>query len=83
MIAIVPYREGWADEFVRWRKRIGECLGPRALRIDHVGSTSVPGLAAKDVIDIQVTVSNLAHADPLAAAGSVRNRSWKITVHRA
>jgi GrpB-like predicted nucleotidyltransferase (UPF0157 family) len=45
------------------------CLGPRALRIDHIGSTSVPGLAAKDVIDIQVTVANLADADPLTVAG--------------
>ena len=69
MIAVVPYREGWVHEFARWRKRIAQCLGPRALRIDHIGSTSVPGLAAKDVIDIQVTVADLADADPLAAAG--------------
>ena len=69
MIAVVPYREGWAHEFARWSKRIAECLGPRALRIDHIGSTSVPGLAAKDVIDIQVTVANLADADPLTVAG--------------
>jgi GrpB-like predicted nucleotidyltransferase (UPF0157 family) len=44
-------------------------LGERALRIDHIGSTSVPGLAAKDVIDVQVTVAALADADPLVAAG--------------
>jgi GrpB-like predicted nucleotidyltransferase (UPF0157 family) len=69
MIALVPYREGWAHEFERWRKRIAEILGPRALRIDHIGSTSVPGLAAKHVIDIQVTVARLADVDPLAAAG--------------
>jgi GrpB-like predicted nucleotidyltransferase (UPF0157 family) len=69
MIAVVPYREGWVHEFERWRKRIAEVLGRRALRIDHIGSTSVPGLAAKDVIDIQVTVARLRDADPLAEAG--------------
>jgi GrpB-like predicted nucleotidyltransferase (UPF0157 family) len=69
MIAVVSYRDGWVHEFERWRKRIATILGPRALRIDHIGSTSVPGLAAKDVIDIQVTVAQLADADPLADAG--------------
>jgi GrpB-like predicted nucleotidyltransferase (UPF0157 family) len=42
-------------------------LGPLAVRIDHVGSTSVPGLAAKPVIDIQVAVASLASLDPYAA----------------
>jgi GrpB-like predicted nucleotidyltransferase (UPF0157 family) len=44
-----------------------QCLGNLALRIDHIGSTSVAGLAAKDVIDIQVTVAELA-VDQLAPA---------------
>ncbi len=39
-----------------------DVLGDRALRIDHIGSNSVAGLAAKDVIDIQVTVASLAEA---------------------
>jgi GrpB-like predicted nucleotidyltransferase (UPF0157 family) len=34
-------------------------LGPLALRIDHIGSTAVPGLGAKDVIDVQITVASL------------------------
>jgi dephospho-CoA kinase len=40
--------------------------GHRALRVDHIGSTAIPGLDAKDVIDIQVTVESLAVADELA-----------------
>jgi GrpB-like predicted nucleotidyltransferase (UPF0157 family) len=59
----------FGEEFARLERRIRVVLGPRALRIDHIGSTSVPGLAAKDVIDVQVTVARLRDADPLAAAG--------------
>jgi dephospho-CoA kinase len=43
--------------------RIGDALGDRAVHIDHVGSTSVPGLPAKDVIDLQVGVASLDVAD--------------------
>jgi GrpB-like predicted nucleotidyltransferase (UPF0157 family) len=50
-------------------KKIRAALGPEALRIDHIGSTAVPGLPAKNVIDIQVAVADLGDADALAAAG--------------
>lgn len=66
---IEPYAERWADEFSRHARRLREVLGERALRIDHIGSTAVPGLAAKDRIDIQVTVVDLADANPLGDAG--------------
>jgi GrpB-like predicted nucleotidyltransferase (UPF0157 family) len=55
-IIVVPYREGWVQEFEAIASDLRETLGDLALRIDHIGSTSVPGLAAKDVIDVQVTV---------------------------
>ena len=42
--------------------------GPKALRVDHIGSTAVPGMDAKDVIDVQVTVESLDVADELADA---------------
>jgi GrpB-like predicted nucleotidyltransferase (UPF0157 family) len=58
-IVIVPYRPSWADEFAALARGLRDALGPLALRIDHIGSTSVPGLAAKDIIDIQVTVQAL------------------------
>jgi GrpB-like predicted nucleotidyltransferase (UPF0157 family) len=50
-------------------KKIRAAMGPEAVRIDHIGSTAVPGLPAKNVIDIQVAVADLGAADALAAAG--------------
>jgi GrpB-like predicted nucleotidyltransferase (UPF0157 family) len=55
-IQIVPYDPEWPSAFARERRRIAGALGSRARRIDHIGSTSVPGLAAKPVIDIDVSV---------------------------
>jgi dephospho-CoA kinase len=57
----------WPQQYARLAARIRHALAPADLRIDHIGSTAVPGLAAKDVIDIQLTVPRLADADgPLA-----------------
>jgi GrpB-like predicted nucleotidyltransferase (UPF0157 family) len=66
-IAIADPDAGWAGEFQRLAQPLRDALGDRALRIDHIGSTSVEGLPAKDVIDIQVTVAEL-DAPVLAAA---------------
>ncbi|MEP7134714.1 MAG: GrpB family protein [Chloroflexota bacterium] len=59
MIVIQPYNPAWTQEFESMRAALQDVLGARAMRIDHIGSTSVPGLGAKDVIDIQVTVQEL------------------------
>jgi GrpB-like predicted nucleotidyltransferase (UPF0157 family) len=59
MITIVPYQPTWREEFLAIGGTLREALRELALRIDHIGSTSVPGLAAKDIIDIQITVQNL------------------------
>ena len=56
---IVPYDPRWPAEFEAERDRIQMALGALALRIDHHGSTAVPGLAAKPIIDIQVSVERL------------------------
>ncbi len=66
-IEIVPYDDGWPAEFREIGGAIRAAMGALALRVDHIGSTSVPGLAAKDVIDIQVTVREL-DAPAIAAA---------------
>jgi len=58
-INIVPYDSGWPRRFEAEAVLLRMALGDLALRIDHVGSTAVPGLAAKPVIDIQVSVVSL------------------------
>ena len=52
---ISEYDPAWAVTFAQWRSRLAAALGA-ATRIDHVGSTAVPGLAAKPVIDIMISV---------------------------
>ena len=66
-VTIVEPRASWPTEFEAIARSIREALGPLALRVDHIGSTSVPGLPAKDVIDVQVTVAAL-ERDRLAPA---------------
>lgn len=73
MIEIVPYDCSWPARFDAEAARIVEAMAGAALRVEHVGSTSVPGLAAKPVIDIQVSVASLErlqlHAVPLSRLG--------------
>lgn len=70
-IEIVEYRSSWPDEFQKAAAPIRRALGRTAIAIHHIGSTSVPGLAAKDLIDIQVTVDELGDPviGPMLAAG--------------
>jgi GrpB-like predicted nucleotidyltransferase (UPF0157 family) len=56
---IVAPSPGWPAEFAAVAAALRAALGELALRIDHIGSTAVPGLAAKDVVDVQVTVAAL------------------------
>jgi phosphoribosylglycinamide formyltransferase-1 len=66
-LEIVPYDPGWPEAFEVEAARLREVLKALAVRIDHHGSTSVPGLGAKPVIDIQVSVASL---QPLSAYGA-------------
>jgi GrpB-like predicted nucleotidyltransferase (UPF0157 family) len=66
MIEIVPYRDAWPSEFAALAARLQVQGGDRLLAIHHIGSTSVPGLAAKDIIDIQLTVADVATARSLS-----------------
>jgi GrpB-like predicted nucleotidyltransferase (UPF0157 family) len=56
---LTPYQSIWVDHFNREADRIRTALGDKALQIEHVGSTSIPGMAAKPVIDIMVAVEKL------------------------
>lgn len=77
----------WPDQARRILARLNTACGHRALRIDHIGSTAVPGLDAKDVIDIQITVASLEMADELAdhllGAGYPRAQSITTDVAKA
>jgi dephospho-CoA kinase len=63
---LVPADPTWPAQAERILARVRHAAGPRGLRVDHIGSTAVPGLAAKDVLDLQLTVASLAEADALA-----------------
>ena len=70
-IEIREYDGRWPGEFELVAASLRAALGDLALAVDHIGSTSVPGLAAKDVIDVQVTVAALSDGvrDALVGAG--------------
>lgn len=74
-LEIVPYDPAWPAVFEAEVIRLRAALGTLALRIDHHGSTSIPGLGAKPIIDIQVSVAALqpisAYSEPLKASGYV------------
>lgn len=58
-VAIVEPSAAWVAQFGALAAELRDVLGQLALRIDHIGSTSVPGLAAKDIVDVQVAVVDL------------------------
>ena len=74
-IEVVPYDPGWPAAFDMEAARLRAELGILAVRIDHHGSTAIPGLGAKPIIDIQVSVAALqplpAYGDRLKAIGYV------------
>ena len=61
-----PHREEWARQAARIAARLVAAAPDLILAVDHIGSTAVPGLAAKDVIDLQVAVQDLGAAEQLA-----------------
>jgi GrpB-like predicted nucleotidyltransferase (UPF0157 family) len=77
VIAVVPYDAAWPGMYASERDRLAAALGDVAVRIDHIGSTAVPGLAAKPWIDIQAQVRWMrprgAYRDPLLALGYVHH----------
>lgn len=64
--ALVPADPRWAQQAARIVARLKTTCGHRATRIDHIGSTAVPGLDARDIIDVQVSVASIGAADELA-----------------
>ena len=72
-LRVVPYDPGWPGRFEAEAARLRVALGGTALAVEHVGSTAVPGLAGKPVLDVAIAVASDAAADaciaPLEALG--------------
>ena len=82
-VLLVDHRPEWPALYAREEARIRRALGDRALLVEHVGSTSVPGLAAKPIIDIVLAVPDSAteasYVPPMEAAGwvlRIREPDW-------
>ena len=86
-ILIADYDAGWPEKYRAHARRISESLGAAALQIEHIGSTSVPGLAAKPIIDMLLVVADSAdescYLPKLAALGyELRVREPDFHEHR-
>lgn len=72
-LVIEDYNAMWPEAYATHHDRIISALGEHAVAVEHIGSTSVPGLAAKPIIDVLVTVSDITaeedYLDPLLSAG--------------
>lgn len=82
-VVLVPYSAGWPADFKLIDARIRDALGDRAQQVEHVGSTSVPGLCAKPVIDVLLVVADAAaeadYVTPLERDGfslRIREPDW-------
>jgi GrpB-like predicted nucleotidyltransferase (UPF0157 family) len=83
-VEVVPYDAAWPAAYERVATRIRDALGDRIVSLDHVGSTSVPGLAAKPIIDVNLVVADSgdesAYLPDLEAVGftvRVREPDWE------
>lgn len=83
-VTLVEYDPEWPNQFTREAERVCAALGKRALQIEHVGSTSVPGLVAKAIIDILLVVPDSAdepsYVPQLERAGyllRIREPEWQ------
>jgi len=80
-IVIEDYDPAWCARFEQVKASLQEALGPRARRIEHFGSTAVPGLGAKGIVDVLVTVDD---ADDEAAYGpDLEAHGYAIRVRQA
>lgn len=82
-VRVVAYRDRWRADFEELARLLGGAIGAEAVAVDDVGSTSVPGLAAKDCVDVQVRVGEVdeARLEPLLTAIGFRCRPepWNRT----
>jgi GrpB-like predicted nucleotidyltransferase (UPF0157 family) len=75
-ITIVRPDPTWAAQFEKTAEAVRRIVGDTVIRIDHIGSTAVPGLASKDVLDIQATVAGEPQLDD--AAELLVGADWEL-----
>ncbi|RIJ60575.1 GrpB family protein [Clavibacter phaseoli] len=72
-VGLHAHDPAWAEAYLAHRRRILEAVGDAALAVEHIGSTSVPGLAAKPIVDVVLVVADITaeedHVERLVAAG--------------
>jgi GrpB-like predicted nucleotidyltransferase (UPF0157 family) len=88
-VVVVDYDDSWPQQYEELRELLAATLGPAAVAIEHVGSTAVPGLAAKPIIDIDVALADYSSAHELrpaleaagfrrTVAGDFHDRQWYV-----
>lgn len=75
-IEVVPHDPRWREEFEKEAKHIAAALGENVAGVHHIGSTSIPGIYAKPVIDILVEVRDIAEVDKRSA--EIESRGYEI-----
>jgi GrpB-like predicted nucleotidyltransferase (UPF0157 family) len=76
-IVVADHDSAWADWFAQLRDRLWPAVEAHALRVDHVGSTAVPGLAAKPVIDMDIVVTDESKIRPVTEALRPLGYQWR------
>ena len=77
-IHLAPYNPAWPETYERLASSIRQGLGDRVAELHHAGSTSVPGLAAKPIIDIVLAVAD--SADEAAYVAPLEARGWVLRI---
>lgn len=74
-VVVLPYDEQWKQDFLKIKAELTDALGQLAIGIEHVGSTSVQGLSAKPIIDIDVVIKDYSMLeDVISALGTIGYR---------
>jgi GrpB-like predicted nucleotidyltransferase (UPF0157 family) len=76
-IEIAPYDSTWPDLFQQMALPIRAALGAAALRIDHIGSTAIPGAAAKPILDVQISVQAFEPFEPIRKPLTAVGYRWR------
>ena len=80
-VKLVPYDPEWKEEFLRIRNELQRCTGLQAERIEHIGSTAIPGISAKPVLDLLLGTDDL-DAGPELMKGLKHAGFYRLRVQR-